>query len=212
MDKLLTLFIVGLFSFGNAQGNDLNKKYVLTIHANISQETAAPTLLRSLKSVTKLAGESKLLSILSEAESVSAGHAWISLRTSDSCTTYGLFGEGTTINKEQKYRTGLIRSKEINLDQFNKLNKAIHKRENYQWTGYYNCASYASEIWNEVTGESINPVPEKSFHYTGLDGDYESKANVYLNPLPPSPLGIVQEIMRYRDGDNHISKEFTVCP
>ncbi|EKA7384889.1 hypothetical protein OL309_004745 [Vibrio parahaemolyticus] len=191
---------------GAVQASD--EKITLTIHANLSSETAVP---RRIKLFKKLATGS-YLDLLSEAEVVTAGHAWISVKDSNQCKTYGLFGEGVTVDAEKKYDPGILRSTTINREQYKALMEAIESRNDYNWMGYYNCASYASELWEAATGEFINPIPRKLFYSSEVGGVYSSKQNTKLNPLPPSPLGIIQDIIKKRGGSAFVSDDQTVCP
>lgn len=190
---VITLIFCCLTLTAFAQTNKDNK-IILTIHANVDANTQAPSWLRHMKSTAKFFNIDGASQYAAEMESISAGHAWISVKSSAICKTYGLFGEGVTIDKEAKYKNNIHRSVEISEDQLLRLNLELQKRKNYQWTGYYNCANYASELWKEVTGEFINPVPIRTYYVDKTDGKYSVKTNVKLNPLPPSPLGIIQAI------------------
>lgn len=188
------------------------EKIVVTIHANIDPTTTAPTWLGRLKNGAKAIGNGDAYHMLAEAESVSAGHAWISVRQGASCRTYGLFDGGPRVDQEKKYGPGIQRSREISQAQLLALQEAISSRTDYQWTGYYNCASYATDLWKEATGETINPVPVKTFYVDSKGDRYEVKQNVRLKPLPPSPLGVVQEIIRLSNGGSVTAGESKVCP
>jgi len=211
--KNLVLIIFCIWAsnaFSETQSN--REKITLTIHANIDPRTTVPTWLGRLKEGARNIGLKDGYRLLAEAESVSAGHAWISVKHGTSCKTYGLFGDGPAVNRELTYASGILRSLEISPEQLSALNIAIKKRFDYQWTGYYNCASYASEIWKEATGEFINPVPVKTFYVNNSGARYEIKENIRLKPLPPSPLGIIQEIIRLSNGKPVVSDSKTVCP
>lgn len=206
---LFTALVFGANAF--AQTVPSNEEIVITIHANIDPTTTAPTWLRRLRSGAQ-AIESDAYRLLAEAESVSVGHAWISVRKGATCRTYGLFDGGPKIDQEKKYSPGIQRSLEISQAQLSALQEAIRNRSDYQWTGYYNCASYATELWKEATGETINPVPTKTFYVDSKGDRFEIKQNVRLKPLPPSPLGVVQEIIRLNDGGSVTASAKSVCP
>ncbi len=211
--KAVLLFVA--FSFGHtafAQTFSKSEKVLITIHANIDPSTTTPTWLSRLKSGAQAIGNNDAYRLLAEAESVSAGHAWISVKQRGACKTYGLFDGGPKIDQEKKYNPGILRSLEISESQLSALHEAIRSRSDYQWTGYYNCASYASELWKEATGETINPVPSKTFYVDSKGGRHEVKQNIRLRPLPPSPLGVIQEIIRLSNGGQVTVSEKTVCP
>lgn len=70
-----------------------------------------------------------------------------------------------------------------------KLLIAIERRKNVTWTGYYNCASFAADIWNEVfPGDRITSQPVRLYKIASL-GDAPFTR---LVPLPPSPWGVIQ--------------------
>lgn len=207
---LIAASMFGLTAFAQAAAS--NENIVVTIHADIDPTTTAPTWLSRLKGGAKAIGNGDAYRLLAEAESVSAGHAWISVRQGATCRTYGLFDGGPRVDQETQYGPGIQRSREISQTQLSALQEAIRNRADYQWTGYYNCASYATELWKEATGETINPVPVKTFYVDSKGDRYEIKQNVRLKPLPPSPLGVVQEIIRLSNGGSVTASESTVCP
>lgn len=206
---LIAASILGVTAF--AQTAASNEKIVVTIHANIDPTTTVPTWLSRLKGA-KAIGNDEAYRLLAESESVSAGHAWISVRQGATCRTYGLFDGGPRIDREKQYGPGIQRNREISQTQLSALQEAIRNRADYQWTGYYNCASYATELWKEATGETINPVPVKTFYVDSKGDRHEIKQNVRLKPLPPSPLGVVQEIIRLGNSGSVTASENTVCP
>ncbi len=206
--------LLAFFASSNlsAQTPSVGDKITITIHANIDPRTTAPTWLGRLKGGANILGNKDAYRLMAEAESVSAGHAWISLKHGATCNTYGLFDGGPAVDRERAYGTAIQRSMEISPAQLSVLQSALRARSDYQWTGYYNCASYASEIWKEVTGELINPVPVGTYYVDSSGDRHEIKKNVRLKPLPPSPLGIVQEIIRLSNGSPVVSNSKTVCP
>lgn len=176
----------------------------ISIHANIDAETVGPTWLRFLQLV---AGDSDFLA---ELEVAMRGHAWISVNDANGCRTYGMFGEGPTQNLEISYLPGHTRTHTLTADQSKSLLNAIREREDYKWLGYYNCASYATDLWEAATGENIGPVPSRL--YAIKEGVISE--NSALKPLPPSPLGVAQRIEEFaqRDGVANTSSNKTVCP
>lgn len=185
---------------------------VLTIHANVDATTQAPAYLRKIQSLRLGYLYQPLQQLLGETESISRGHAWISVKKNNVCTTYGLFGDGPNINHERNYLPGIQRSVEISELHLKNLMIAISARKEYQWTGYYNCASYASELWQSATGELINPVPVGTYYVDNSGQRVVIRKNVKLNPLPPAPLGIVQSIIASANGKPIVSNDMKVCP
>ena len=187
-------------------------RIVLTIHANVDAATQAPAYLRRIQSLHLGDLYKPLQQLLGEAESITRGHAWISVKQNSACTTYGLFGDGPNKNHERGYSPGIQRSVEISEPQLQSLLTAVSARKDYQWTGYYNCASYASELWQAATGELINPVPVGTVYVDTSSRRAVLKTNVRLKPLPPAPLGIVQSIITSAGGRPIVSGNAIVCP
>lgn len=190
------VLFLGIVAVTSAAGEPI----VLTVHANTEATTQAPKYLRGIQAIPLLGAYEPLREALAEAESVTRGHAWISVRQGSQCTTYGLFGNGPTKNQERNYEAGLVRTTELTEAQYQKLLAAIAARGDYNWTGYYNCASYASELWLAATGELLNPVPVGLVWIDASGQRRQLKQNVHLKPLPPAPLGLVQEIIAKANG------------
>lgn len=207
------LFIGSMFGICVfSQSVHSNERIVVAIHANLDTTTAAPTWLRRLKDGFKGIGIDDAYRLLAEAESISAGHAWISVRQGVTCKTFGLFDGGPKVDQERMYAPGIQRSREISRSELSQLQDAVRQRLDYQWTGYYNCASYAAELWKEATGETINPVPTKTYYVDSKGERIEIRKNVRLKPLPPSPLGVIQEIIRLSKDGSVTDGARTVCP
>lgn len=195
----------------NSHSQSINT-ITLTVHANVDAATQAPTYLRRLQALQLGTLYEPLKELLGEAESITRGHAWLSVKQANVCTTYGLFGNGPSKNIERKYPPGIQRSVKISEEQLKTLKGAISARQDYQWTGYYNCASYVSELWQTTTGELIDPVPIGTV-YVDTSGKHTAlKTNVRLKPLPPAPLGIVQSIIKLAGTEKFVSNEAVVCP
>lgn len=207
---LLTFSMITAFDHSVAQtkmplaelGSDTPVR-TITIHANLDAQTAAPTWLRRIQAFMSN-------DFVAELEVVTRGHAWISVKDGSSCRTYGLFDKGATRDLEAKYQQGIVRTKTITESEMQRLEEAISLRNDYRWTGYYNCATYAADLWEAATGERLNVIPEKLF---AIKNGVIS-ANSSLKPLPPSPLGLMQEFLRLseREGSTVISSESLVCP
>lgn len=104
----------------------------------------------------------------SAAGGLGLGHAWLSV--TDSCgktTLYGLFpdshertednGAGKDIrqNMENGYEIKAQRFYEIPLAKIAML-KQLLSNQSATWKTSYNCSSWASEVWNIMTGEDID--------------------------------------------------------
>jgi hypothetical protein len=101
-----------------------------------------------------------------DAQDFTSGHAWISINKNGTTEVYGLWPDAhpRTIDNGDKsdIRSGLesknfpkaSRFYKLNVSQEFKLNKSLTK--NVAWKYTNTCASWATEIVNEVTGVSLD--------------------------------------------------------
>ena len=95
------------------------------------------------------------------------GHAWITY--TDNCgntTTFGTWGfnpatpgsgdPGYYINAEQGRTADQTYSVSITYSQFQSILNYNNTGNNASWSPTYNCAGYASGVWQAVTGQTVN--------------------------------------------------------
>lgn len=100
-----------------------------------------------------------------EDASYTDGHAWITVTTDGSTSSYGLWpddhpdvtdnGSGTDIRKGMEPLSGLSnRYFELSAQQQQKLKRLL--AENVTWRYTHTCASWASDTYSTVTGETVD--------------------------------------------------------
>jgi hypothetical protein len=91
------------------------------------------------------------------------GHAWIEYTdNSGNTTTFSTWGNRGSveylINEEKKYTYSDVSSYSVSISykQFQNILNYNATNGNTNWSPTYNCAGYASGVWDAVTGTSIN--------------------------------------------------------
>lgn len=176
--------------YKNVREADKQGQLCVSVGAHISPDRSVNI---GLANVAKLAAKLHLPATSEWAEEVSIatqGHAWLNIYSGEErIQTVGLWPGGIFLDRERAESTHGWIVRCISPGEGDKLLNAIERRNNVTWTGYYNCASFVADIWNEVfPGDKITSQPARLYKIAVL-GDAPFTR---LVPLPPSPWGIIQ--------------------
>lgn len=172
---------------------DSNDPICISVGAHVSSERGVNKRLAKLGSIAQMLHLPNTAEWANEIEISTRGHAWLNILSKDErILTVGLWPEGLQVNRELEESSEGWITRCLMKGEAGKLIDAIDRRNNVTWTGYYNCSSFAADVWNELfTSVRITNQPDRLRRIESL-GDAPFTR---LVPPPPSPWGIIQTSM-----------------
>jgi hypothetical protein len=169
---------------------DSNDPICISVGAHVSSERGANKSLAKLGRIARILNLPVTAEWAEEIEISTRGHAWLNiLSKKERILTVGLWPEGLHVNRELDESPEGWMTRCLLKGEAGRLIDAIDRRNNVTWTGYFNCSSFAADVWNELfPSERITNQPVKLDHIKSLGEAPFTR----LVPPPPSPWGIIQ--------------------
>ncbi len=174
----------------NVYDADKKGSLCVSIGAHVSSERSVNVGLERVSSLARVLHLPATNEWVQEVSIATRGHAWLNIYSGENrIQTVGLWPGGIFLDRERGEPPGGWIVRCIAPGEGGKLLKAIERKNNVTWTGYYNCASFVADVWNEVFPD--DPVTSQPVRLTRID-DFSDVPFTRLVPLPPSPWGIIQ--------------------
>lgn len=171
---------------------DSNDAICISVGAHVSPERGVNKRLAKLGSIARMLHFPATAEWADEIDISTRGHAWLNIVSNKKkILTVGLWPEGLHINRELEESHEGWMTRCLLKGEAGKLIDAIDRRNNVTWTGYYNCSSFAADVWNELFPSDSDRITNQPVKLLRIETLGEAPFT-RLVPPPPSPWGIIQ--------------------